>query len=244
MIMISPSIEYLKKIGKLRDKKYREEFDAFIVEGYKNVLDTVAAVPDRVECIIVTQEFARSKSFDFGREVLVTDSRSFAKVVDTVTPQGVLAVVKRFENRLPSSDRCVLLDRIRDPGNLGTIIRSAAACGYDVATIDSVDLYSPKVVRSCMSAICKTSVCQIKDVAEIKSLGYSIYACDMHGENAFELKSKDERICLVVGNEAEGVSKDIIAAANKIVSLPQKNMESLNAAVAASVLMYVMEFSK
>lgn len=242
--MKSPSNEYLKKIAKLRDKKYREEFGEFIVEGYKNVLDTVNAVPNSVECVILTDDFAKSKSFDFGREVLITDSRSFSKVVDTVTPQGVLAVVKCFENRLPSSNRCVLLDRIRDPGNLGTIIRSAAACGYDVCTVNSVDVYSPKVVRSCMSAICKTSICRMNDVSEVRALGYKIYACDMSGENVFNLTERDDKICLVIGNEADGVSDSIIATADRTVSLPQKNIESLNAAVAASVLMYVIEFGK
>lgn len=232
----------VKHISKLKDKKYRDEYDEFFAEGYKNVLDTVFARPELVKSILLSEsaysEFGE-KFCDFNKMVIADNV--FDKITDTKTCQGVLCVMQRPKSVLPNADCCILLDRVRDPGNVGTILRTAVACGYDVVANNCADIYSPKVIRSAMSAAVKCNVGIDISVDDIKSMGYTLIVADMHGDNVFKAEHSG-KYCIVVGNEAEGVSEDIKAKADKLLALPQSNMESLNAAVAAAVMMFVLKF--
>lgn len=232
----------VKHIAKLKDKKYRDEFGEFFAEGYKNVLDTVFARPELVKIVVLSESaYAEcgEKFVDF--DTVVIADNVFDKITDTKTCQGVLAVIDKPKSAAPKSDCCILLDRVRDPGNVGTILRTAVACGYDVVVNNCADVYSPKVIRSAMSAVVKCNICIDISVNDIKNLGYSMIVADMHGENVFGA-NHDGKYCIVVGNEAEGVSEDIKKRADRLLALPQSNMESLNAAVAASVMMFVLKY--
>lgn len=232
----------VKHIAKLKDKKYRDEYNEFFAEGYKNVLDTCSARPELIKSVVLSEsahaEFGE-KFVDFGLTVIADNI--FDKITDTKSCQGVLAVIEKPKSTAPKSDCCILLDRVRDPGNVGTILRTAVACGYDVIVNNCADVYSPKVIRSAMSAVIKCNIGIDILPDEIKKAGYSIIVADMHGENVFGA-TRDDKYCIVVGNEAEGVSAEIKAQADRLLALPQSNMESLNAAVAAAVMMFVLKF--
>lgn len=234
----------VKHIAKLKDKKYRDEYGEFFAEGYKNVIDTVAVRSDLVKNVVLSE----SAYSEFGEEftdfsVTVLADNVFDKITDTKSCQGVLAVIKKPQAAMPKQECCILLDRVRDPGNVGTILRTAVACGYDVVLNNCSDVYSPKVVRSAMSAVVKCNIGMDILPEEIKKAGYSLIVADMKGDNVFGEKI-DGKYCIVVGNEAEGVSEQIKSQADKLLSLPQSNMESLNAAVAASVMMFVLKFDR
>ena len=159
------------------------------------------------------------------------------------SPQGVLALVRKPQNAdaLPKGS-CVFLDGLQDPSNVGAIIRTAAAAGYDgVLLADCADAYNPKAVRASMGGIFKVKLF-VGGREELLALNDKpIIVADMDGENAFIPKERGE-LCLVIGNEGRGVSEEIRRLANETVSIPMKNgMESLNAAVSAGVLMYALK---
>lgn len=234
----------VKHIAKLKDKKYRDEYNEFFCEGYKNVLDTVSARPELVKSVALSESaYAElgDKFVDYNLTVL--SDTVFDKITDTKNCQGVLCVNEKPKSASPKSDCCILLDRVRDPGNVGTILRTAVACGYDVVANNCADVYSPKVIRSAMSAVVKCNIGVDIPVSDIKKAGYNLIVADMNGDNVFNATCSG-KYCIVVGNEAEGVSAEIKAQADKLLALPQSNMESLNAAVAASVMMFVLKYGK
>lgn len=234
----------VKHTAKLKQKKYRDEYGEFFVEGYKNALDTCNARPELVKYVLVS-ESAYKKSEIMGAfspfDVTVISNAVFARLSETESAQGVMSVNGKPPATFPSSDRCILLDRVRDPGNVGTILRTAVACDYDVVTNNCADIYSPKVTRSAMSAIIKCRIGENISPGDLKKAGYELLVADMHGDNVFDA-ARPTKYCVVIGNEAEGVSEDIKAEADRLLAVPQSNMESLNAAVAAAVMMFGLRY--
>lgn len=243
-IISSPANRLVGRINKLKQKKYRQAAGEFFVEGYKNVLDTYNACPSAVIYVILSESAykAYGDKFDTDKTVIFSDA-IFEKLSETETAQGVLSVNKLPPSAYPTGDRCILLDRVRDPGNVGTIVRTAVACGYDVVVNNCADLYSPKVTRSGMSAIVKCRIGVDIPPAELKSRGYEIIVADMGGDDVFNTPAPRGKYCVVVGNEANGVDSDIISTADRILGLPQNDMESLNAAVAAGVMMFALRYA-
>ena len=197
-----------------------------------------------------------SEDADFDKsvcpvETVVVSRDVFAKLTDEKTPQGVLCVaeIPKRELRSPKG-KCLLLDGVSDPGNMGAILRTANACGYDeiYLTDDCTDPYSPKSVRASMSGVFYPDLYfgrREEILSVLKSV--PVYVADLDGENVFTF-TPQEKFALVIGNEANGVSKTVKDAADKKINIPMsRNQESLNAAVAASVCMYLLkkdEFSK
>ena len=233
----------VKHIGKLKQKKYRDEFGEFFVEGYKNVLDTCIVRPDLTKQVVLSQSACNKYGDAFASfdTVVVTDA-VFAKLSQTENAQGIMSVNLIPSSTFPKSERCILLDRVRDPGNVGTILRTAVACDYDVVVNNCADAYSPKVTRSAMSAIVKCNIGVDIPPQEIKDAGYELIVADMHGENVFS-SGRSNKYCIVIGNEAEGVTSEIASIADRFLSVPQNNIESLNAAVAAAVIMFGMRYA-
>lgn len=238
MVITSLDNAKVAQVVKLADKKYRKQTGLYVIEGARLVADAVR------HGAIITQIFVRestAENFDFYNAIVVSD-KVFAKMSDTVTSQGVVAVVQKQQNDLcaPSKD-ILILDGLQDPGNVGTLIRTAVACGFsDVFAVNSVDLYSPKVLRSAMSAHFCIKLHQCDDFASVLPLlsNVQILCADMDGNNVF-CQQFDKQVALVVGNEGNGVSQVARNSAHKVVSLPMENdFESLNASVAGSVIMY------
>ena len=139
------------------------------------------------------------------------------------------------------------MDRVRDPGNMGTIIRTALAVGFkDIYCRDCVDFYNPKVVRSAMSAVSRVNAFEVDEqiLSRLKSYGYTVLCADMDGDSIFEYNIKSDKVCLVLGNEANGVDDEVLALSDTVVSLPMQEAESLNVGVCASVMMYQLRYAK
>lgn len=240
-IITSASNELVKHVNKLNQKKYRDECGEFIVEGYRNVIDTARSFPHFVKRIVMSQSVINSyaeKFKDFS--ITIVSDAIMKKMSATENSQGILSINVQKTSEMPSNKRCILLDRVRDPGNVGTILRTALAAGYDVVLNNCADEYSPKVVRSAMSAVLKCRIARDLNVSKIKELGYEIIVSDMGGENVFKSKPIVNKYCIVIGNEGDGVCEEIRTVADKTFSIPQNDIESLNAAVAAGIMMYTV----
>lgn len=245
MIITSKSNPKVKEIASLKDKKFRKKSKKYVVEGFKMVNEAVL-LGKKIDVIIGTEDgLSRVKTADLP--VVTVSEQVFKFISDAVTPQGVLAVISEDEISLKSPEKpCILLDRLQDPGNLGTIIRTACAVGVkDVYLLDCCDPYSPKTVRSSMSGIFSVNLYFITDSDLEKIFAQTpLIVADMDGENVFTF-NPPKKWCLVVGNEANGVSKQVKNLAKNVVKIPMsKNSESLNAGVSLAVTLYELTEGK
>ena len=238
MIITSAENPKIAEVKKLTEKKFRKSTGLYLIEGERLVRDAMRYGAEITE--IFVKESAINK-FSFANQIEVAD-KVFMKISDTVSSQGVVAVVKKREIDLtPPQGNCLILDGLQDPGNVGTLLRTAAACGFtDVYAVDTVDLYSPKVLRSAMSAHFCARLHEHNNLQTVFELldGYEVVAADMGGKNLFETTFK-RKVALILGNEGNGISEVSKNRADTVVALPMKNdVESLNVAVAGSVIMY------
>ncbi len=245
----STSNPLVQKIKSLKDKEARVLYNEFILEGENIVKD----IPDTklVDYIFVDQ----SKIDDYRyitqkyQEDIVYEvpSKVMDVISDTKTPSGILAVAKKPEVKTTLGESVVVLDGVSDPGNMGTIIRTCVACGVkDIYAINTVDAFSPKVVRSTMGGIFQVNVIPTTYNELLSKLqGYNLLTLDMNGEDIFKENKITKPFALVVGSEAHGVSKVLKEKCTQILSLPMVGrIESLNAAVSLSVALYTLTFSK
>ncbi|MCI9031195.1 MAG: RNA methyltransferase [Clostridia bacterium] len=241
-IISSADNSLVKAIGKLKMRKYRHDMGQFVLEGYRLVKDAFSKNSAELKIIL-----AESKATEYLSEfpqAYVLSEGLFVKCCDTVNSQGIMAIapLPPYINEA-TSDLCLYLDRVRDPGNLGTIIRTAAACGFeDIILDDCVDVYNPKTIRSSMGTVfnCNFALSQ-KQIGE----DYSVVCADAKGTDIRDVSkiSNGKKICLIIGNEANGISEDLKSRADITVSLPMcEGVESLNAAVSASIAMYWFKY--
>ncbi len=236
----------LKRLRALyKDKKLRSEEGVFIAEGVNLVKD----IP--TDYSVVSLFIKESKESDlafleekFDTEAYIVKDGLFDAVADQVTPSGVIALVaKQVPPARPKGDTVLLLDGISDAGNMGTIIRTAAARGIQtIICADCTDAFSPKCVRAAMSGTFRVSIIETT-LSDALSLlcGYSIIGLDMDGECIYGYKKGDKKIAIAVGNEAHGLSKETREVIDEKLSIPMENgMESLNAAVSAGIAMYLI----
>ncbi len=235
---------FLKEIRSLSDKKYRDKLGLYLVEGTKIVNEAIELkLP--VRAVIGTERgLALVKDTDCRRECV--SEEVFNSISSEISPQGVIAVVEKPTNAIIAPKGCcLLLDGVADPANVGAIIRTAAASGYNYVytTEECADPYSPKAVRSSMSGVFRVNVIRGKICDLLSVIDKPLYVADMCGENAFNHIPKSE-FCLCIGNEGHGVSSELKARASVTVSIPMQNgVESLNAAVSAALLMYGLKGS-
>lgn len=240
MVVTSLENERVKRWTKLQKKKYREEFGEYIVEGEHLVLEAYKAgvlvelILEENENVIVDVPFTY-----VTKEVI-------DKISSLDSPCSILGVCKKIDSNEIVGNKILILDDIQDPGNLGTIIRSAVA--FNIETIilseNTVDLYNSKVLRATQGMIFHTNIVKMNlDVAinEIKSRGIVVYGTNVVlGVDASTLESSDkEKYALVMGNEGKGVRDEIADICDKNLYINiNKNVESLNVAIAASILLY------
>ena len=243
-MITSKQNSFIKEIRSLSDKKFRDKLNLYTVEGTKLVREALAlSLP--VYAIIGTQKGLLGINAGAVRVEEVSDE-VFASISSEISPQGVIAVIYKPENQLvaPTSS-CVLLDGVSDPSNVGAILRTAAAAGYDTVymTDDCADPFSPKAVRASMSGVFRVNIVRATRTQLLSVIDKDIVVADMGGENVYQTKI-DGDFCLVIGNEGHGVSEEIIKAAKKVISIPMENgIESLNAAVSAALLLYGIKAS-
>ena len=243
MILTSKNNPLIKETAALKDKKGRKELGLFLVEGRKMVAECQKS-PLEIERVFVAESYEDKVPFEESVIVRVSDD-VFRFLSDEKTPQGILCRVRIPKNELfAPQGKCILLDGVADPGNVGTILRTANAAGYAQAylTSDCADPYAPKCVRASMSGLFFTKLCigERSSIADMLK-GSPVIVADMNGENVFAFRAP-ERFTLVIGNEANGVSEAIEKAASHTVKIPMREtQESLNAAVSAGIIMYVLK---
>ena len=243
MRITSVQNETIKRYALLKNKKNRDEAKEFIVEGYHLVKEALKT--NLVKKIF----YADLKDIDAeGIECIEVSENVLAKLSFTSSPQGIVAVVSFFDNEINIHNyhKAVALDRIQDPGNLGTIIRSSKAFGIDTVVLGEgcVDLYNDKVIRSTqgigfhmniVSRNLSELITELKE-KEIPVLGTKVE----FGEDIRNLTSRDkEKFALIMGNEGRGVNPEILALCDKYIYIElNSDVESLNVAIAASILLY------
>ena len=240
MILTSKNNPLLKETAALKEKKARKEQGMFLVEGRKMATECLKS-DFEIERVFVSESYEGEIPFAEELIVRVSDD-AFRFLSDEKTPQGILCRVKIPVRPLASpKGKCLLLDGVSDPGNVGTIIRTANAAGYEeiYLTEECADPYSPKSVRSSMSGVFFTKLYRGKRTEILSVLeGTPIVVADMNGENVFTFVSP-EKFALAIGNEANGISAETFENAAYTVKIPmQATQESLNAAISAGIIMY------
>lgn len=240
MIIKSDTNSKYKYIKKLTNKKFRDKYDSFIIESKKMVEEAIdSKISDNldIDFVFVNKD---NEKFESPFEKYVFSNELFNKLSSMKNPEGISCVVKKPKARDISSKRVLLLDHIQDPGNLGTMIRSAEAFGFfDIVLFNScVDHYNEKTLRASMGSVFRTNIIEIneEDILSLKN-DYKILAADMKGLD-YNLVKKDEKLILAIGNEANGLSDFLRNECDQFIKIPMKGkIESLNAAIAASILM-------
>lgn len=241
----NPKYKYIKSLSRKKERmKYRE----YTVEGKKSVSDAASSKKD-LTLIAVSESFYNNEAFDYpdGVMLIKVSDAIFDGMCDTEAPQGIIAVIKmdECENFVPDTSKAyVYCDGINDPGNLGTIIRTADAAGFGgvILSEGTVDLYNPKTVRSSMGSFFNIPVIcggNVDMLVQYKERGFSLYGGAL-GKNTVDYREADMRkpSIIIVGNEANGISREVMELCQCVKIPILGSAESLNAAVAAGVLMY------
>lgn len=230
----------LKLIRKLKQKKHRYKEGKFVIES-KKLIDEAIANGLKFDFILLDDQASDDYKMD---QVFITSQEIFKTVSEMTNPDGYLGVVYFPMINVGEVDQVLLLDGLNDPGNLGTIIRSAEAFGFrKIFLLNSVDPFNEKTLRASMGSIFKIDLVFVEAPSEIADL-YTIYVADMDGKD-YRQESFEGKICLVIGNEANGISKELFDLADKKVKIPmQGSLESLNAGVSASILMNEINYRK
>lgn len=246
----------IKFVKSLHNRKTREELGLFFIEGIRFTEEAVRAGAE-IKWVFFSRKLLETRG---GRQVLdevtgtgvqafeVSDS-IFENISDTGTPQGILAVIKikkyTIEDLTLEKGLLVLMESVQDPGNMGTIIRTADASGAKGVVLSKgcVDVYNPKTLRSTMGSIFHLPVYRsadfIKDVKEIKKLGVKALVSHLKGEKYHFEVDMQGSVAIIIGNEANGISEEAASLADELVKIPMPGQaESLNASVAAGILMY------
>ena len=228
----------LKNIRKLKDKKYRKELGLFLVEGAKACEELVNSNYQIKYTLSCDEKYKHYPNF------VLIDYDVLKSIATTDSPQNVICVsVQPNMQQISSEGNSLVLDELQDPGNLGTLIRSALAFNFkNIYLINSVDPFSEKVIRSTMGAIFKVNICKLtreEFILNKDKICDFLIGTDLSSIKLEKKELKDRRVAVVIGNEGNGVSKDMLAVCDKVVTLPMtKEVESLNASVAGSILMY------
>ena len=238
MIITSKANPLIKKIVSLSEKKFRKLYCEYVIEGVKPVNECRAA-GYQITCMVCTENLS-----DKYPDAIIVSDELFSRISSEKSPQGVLAAVKLPDTGVKAPQgSCLLLDKLQDPGNLGTIIRTANAAGYeDIYLINCTDAFSPKAVRASMGGIFYVRIYEGTYKEVFSSLqGVSLICADMGGENVFKFSSP-EKFCLCIGNEGNGLSEEVRSKADYTVKIPMRTTcESLNAGVSAAIAMYALK---
>lgn len=252
-VITSKDNEIVKNIRKLKDKKYRNLNNEYIIEGIKLIEEAINEKAN-IKTIVVCEDCVKSKEIDAKvlyevakYNCIYVAEKVFDLITDVKTPQGILAVVSKNNDNAKidySEDLIVVLDGVQDPGNLGTILRTVDSIGLNqiVVSEDSADMYNPKVVRSTMGAIFRVNVIEAKNIKEtiqeIKKHKFKVATTYLKTDNTI-YDIEYSKTAVVIGNEANGVSNEVLELADEKIKIPMLGKtESLNASVATGIVLY------
>jgi len=234
MIITSKDNETIKKIRKLKDKKYRDVSGKYIVEGVKLIKEAINEEAN-IDTIIVCDncvkngEIEQSVLYEIAKyNCVYVDEKVFNNITEVQNPQGILAVIEKKNSDKDinfGEDLIVVLDDIQDPGNLGTILRTIDSVGLTQVIVSkkSGDVFNPKVVRSTMGAIFRINIIQsenlVNTLKEIKKHKFKVIATSLETEESiYDMEYK--KTAIIIGNEANGVSEEVLEIADKKVKIP------------------------
>jgi len=233
----------IKDIKKLNETKYRNKTNKFLVEGKKCVEEALKIDGLCIELLLLEDEI--DIYFDLVQKtpnVTYVSNEILSYLTSTVTPQNIICVCNKEKLAINKEKGFIIaLDGISDPGNLGAIIRTADAVDASEVVLlnDCVDFLNPKVIRASMGSVFHLPIRKADKtaLASLKENDYKILGADIRGTEDFSFNS--DAICLIIGNEAHGISDELINQLDQRIRIPiYGKAESLNAAVAASILMY------
>lgn len=253
MVITSKDNETIKRIRKLKEKKYRDQNGKYLIEGIKLIREAIvekANIDTIVVCdnCVKTGEIDSKVLYEIAKyNCVYVDEKVFNNITDVQNPQGLLAVVEKKSTDKDikyDEDVIVVLDDIQDPGNLGTILRTIDSVGLSQVIVSkkSGDVFNPKVVRSTMGAIFRVNIIEsenlVNTLKEIKKHKFKVVATSLQTEESiYDIDYKKKVI--IIGNEANGVSKEVLEMSDQKVKIPMPGKtESLNAAVATGVILY------
>lgn len=250
-MITSTANQQVKQLIQLNKKrKLRDERGVFVAEGLKMFRE---APRDRIEKVYVSESFLKAHRQELDLEGLafeVMQDSVFKAVSDTQTPQGVLCIVRRQSCDLESllkEERplLLLLENLQDPGNLGTILRTAEGAGVAGVILSKgcVDLYNPKTIRSTMGSIYRVPTLYVEELGEVMERlhqrGVRTFAAHLDGKHFYDQEDYTGGTAFLIGNEGAGLSEEITSQADTLIRIPMEGkVESLNAGVAAALLMY------
>ena len=240
MIITSLENQKVKDVVKLQSKKYRDLTNTFVVE-------TEHLVDEAKKAGIIKDLFLVKNEFVDNNDTYFVTNEVMKKMSSMESPSNALAVCYKSDSKDIVGDKILLLDGVQDPGNLGTIIRSSVAFGVTtiVLSLDTVDLYNPKVIRATEGMFCHINIITMdleKAINMIKSKGIKVYGTNVvDGVDVSTIIDKD-KYALIVGNEGNGVKQNIQDLCDLNLYIPMKeDVESLNVGVACSILLYELE---
>lgn len=251
-IITSKDNENIKSIKKLKERKYRDLNNEYIIEGIK-ILKEAIQEKAVIKKIVICEECLANNIIDekllyeiAKYDCLYVSKKIFEGLTDVSKPQGILAVVEKNNKKdiNYNEDIIVALDGLQDPGNLGTILRTldSANLSQVIVSKDTVDAYNPKVVRSTMGAIFRVNIVEAENLKEtlkeMKRHKYKVMCTDLTAsKNIYEIDYNKK--ILVIGNESNGISKELLDMADEKIIIPMLGKtESLNASVATSIIVY------
>jgi len=240
-------------ISLIKKTRSRKEQGVFVVEGIRMVRE---APKDRIRELYVSENFLMKEENriflekEVGLPFEAVKDEVFAKMSDTVTPQGILCVLEKMDHNLEymlqqKEGTFLVLEDIQDPGNLGTMLRTGEGAGIAgiIMSSGTVDIYNPKVIRSTMGSIYRVPFCYVDDLPAalrlLRKRGVHTYAAHLQGDRYYDECFFSGQTALLIGNEGNGLSDEVSALAEHRLKIPMEGqVESLNAAIAASILMY------
>lgn len=253
-VISSTSNAQVKNLNLLQKKaKAREEQGVFVIEGIKMFEEAMDG--NILQKAYASESFYQEKSHEnpnYFQDIefeVITDS-IFQDISETKTPQGIMGIVKQpkysLESMLVDPRACLLiLEDVRDPGNLGTMLRTAEGAGITgvIFNPSTVDIYNPKVIRATMGSLFRVPFYQAEDFIDtlkrMKENGITLFAAHLHGKEYDREGCFQKKCAFMIGNEANGLSEQVSAMADELIKIPMYGkLESLNAAVAAAILMY------
>ncbi|WP_010099082.1 TrmH family RNA methyltransferase [Ornithinibacillus scapharcae] len=241
-MLTSVKNDKVKGWKKLHNRRDRMKSNTFLIEGFHLIEEAIASNWQIEEIII--KENVTVPEWVTSLPVVEVSENVFQHISQTKTPQGIAAVVHFKQFNDITGDYVLLLDRIQDPGNLGTIIRTADAAGFDAVILGegTVDVYNDKVIRSTQGSIFHIPVIQdnlIERIDDLKNDGYRIWASALTNSKDYHSIKATSKIALIMGNEGAGIQEQLLNMADEMIKIPiYGKAESLNVSIAAGILMY------
>lgn len=234
------SLQKIKWLRSFRIKKNRDESSVFIVEGEKIVSEIIHNYPEKIHFVLSSQELHEQMQLHRFENAFIGSVSDFDKVSNLSTPSKILAVISKFEAKeIQKNKPIIVLDGIQDPGNLGTIIRTADWFGFDqiVCSENTVDFYNTKVIKASMGSIFRVNLKYQNLPNFLKTLKCPIHGALLHGKDLNSLNENEMKV-LVLGSEGKGISEDVIPLITDFVSIPGAGRaESLNVGVATGIFL-------